>query len=299
VKHVLLALGLLVAGAAQAKVKVVATVGDLGALAREVGGDQVEVEVLALATQDPHFVDARPSLVVKLSRAHLLIANGMELEVGWLPALQLSARNEAVMVGGAGFLDVSTLITPLEVPQQKIERSMGDIHPGGNPHYTKDPRNGLLIARGIAQRLSQLDPANEKLFQANLEKLQANLKARIAEWEKTLAPYKGTPVVTFHRSWVYLLAWAGLTGVGYIEPKPGIQPNPTHVAGVLGLIKERKVPLILQEDWYSAAVAELLAKKTGATVVRVPGMAAPNQTYADTMGAVVDGVAKALAAQKK
>jgi zinc/manganese transport system substrate-binding protein len=274
-------------------------VGDLGAITRAVGGDQVEVTLLALPTQDPHFVDARPSLVVKLSRADLLISNGMDLEVGWLPALQLGARNPAVQVGGNGFLDASTLITPKEVPQQKLERSMGDIHPGGNPHYSKDPRNGALLARGIAARLAQLDPENAARYQANLEKFQSELSARVAAWEKAFAPYKGTPVVTYHRSWFYFTSWAGLTEVAYVEPKPGLQPNPTHVANVLGVIKGRKAALILQEEWYSPATSELLARNTGATLVRVPGMAAPDKSYIETMGTVMDGVLAALAKHQK
>lgn len=297
-KHILLALSLFIAGAAEAKVKVVATVSDLGAIAREVGGDQVDVDVLALSTQDPHYVDAKPSLIVKLSRADLLVLNGMELEVGWLPALLVGSRNAEVQVGGNGYLDCSTLITPKEVPMQKIDRSMGDIHPGGNPHYTKDPRNALPIAAGIAQKLSQLDPAHAAAYQANLKKFQADMQARISQWEKALAPFKGTPVVTYHKSWIYFAEWAGLDEVAFIEPKPGIQPNPTHVANVLGVLKRDKVPILLQETWYSSAVSDLLARNSSATNVRVPGMTPEGGRYGDYMQSVVDAVVKGLQAHR-
>ena len=297
-KRVLVALALLMTGAAQAKTSVVATVADLGAIAREVGGEQVDVKVLALPTQDPHYVDAKPSLIIELSRADLLLANGMELEVGWLPTLQLSARNPKVQVGNAGYLDCATLITPREVPMSKIDRSMGDIHPGGNPHYTKDPRNALPIAAGIARKLSELDPAHAATYQANLARFQADLKARIARWEQQLAPYKNTPVVTYHKSWIYFTEWAGLNEVAFLEPKPGIQPNPTHIVNVMGVIKSRNVPVLLQEQWYSSATGELLARNTGATLVRVLGMTPDGKTYGEYMGEVVDAVARALAQHK-
>lgn len=297
-KRILVALALLMAGAAQAKVNVVATVADLGAIAREVGGDQVDVRVLALPTQDPHYVDAKPSLIVQLSRADLLLANGMELEIGWLPALQLGARNPKVQVGNAGYLDCATLITPKEVPLSKIDRSMGDIHPGGNPHYTKDPRNGLPLAAGIAAKLEELDPAHADTYRANLTRFQADLKARLAGWEHALAPFKGTPVVTYHKSWIYFTEWAGLNEVAFLEPKPGIQPNPTHIVNVMGVIKSRNVPVLLQEQWYSAATGELLARNTGATLVRVLGMTPEGKTYGEAMGETVDAVVRALAQHK-
>lgn len=298
VRRLVLVLGMLAALSASAKVKVVATLTDLGDIAKQVGGDQVDVTVLARSTQDPHFVDAKPSLVLDLAHANLLLLNGMELEVGWLPALMTASRNGEIQVGSPGYLDCSTLITPKEVPMQKLDRAMGDIHPGGNPHYTKDPRNALKVAEGIAARLAELDQPHAAAYKANAAKFESALKAKISAWESALAPYKGQPVVTYHKSWIYFVDWAGLTEVAFIEPKPGIPPNPAHVANVLTVIKQRNVPIILQEQWYSAATSELLARNSGATVVRVPGMTPENGTYIGEMDTLVSEVVKALAQHK-
>ncbi len=292
--------GTMFAGApAFAKVKVVATVSDLGVIAKEIGGDEVEVDVLSKPTQDPHYVDAKPSLVLQLSRAKLLLLNGMDLEIGWLPALLTGSRNPGVQKGNAGYLDCSTLVTPKEVPTQKLDRSMGDIHPGGNPHYTKDPRNGVLVGKGIAARLAELDPSHAALYQANAKKFEDGLNAKIAEWDKALAPFKGTPVVTYHKSWIYFTDWAGLTEVAFVEPKPGLQPSAGHVAPVMQVIRARQVPIILQEEWYSAQTSQLLAAKTGAVLVRTPGMANENEKYSDSVGRAVKAVVDALASKKK
>lgn len=281
----------------EAKPKVVASVADLGAIAREVGGDLAEVEVLARPTQDPHFIDPRPALKLHLMRADLLLYNGVELEAGWLPLLVADSRNAKIQRGEPGHLDCSTLVTPLDVPREKLDRSMGDIHPGGNPHYTKDPRNALPIARAVATRLAAVDPPNAAKYQANLAAFEARLKAKLDEWGRALSAHTGTPVVTFHKSWIYFVTFAGLTEVAFIEPKPGIPPNPQHLINVLRVIRERKVPLILQEDWYSAQASETLAKQSGAKVVRVPGQTPEGKTYLDGMGMVVTGVLDALCAR--
>ncbi len=281
-------------GVASAKVDVVATVGDLGALAREIGGEHVTVKVFAKSTQDPHFVDARPNLVLDASNAELLLLNGLELEAGWLPAILTASRNPAIQRGQSGYLDASTVVTPKDVPREKLDRAMGDIHPGGNPHYTLDPRNALKVAEAIAQRLSQLDPPNAKAYAANAAKFQSELGAKIAGWEKALAPYKGTDVVGYHKSWIYFTEWAGLDEVAFVEPKPGLPPSAGHVAKVLKVIKERKAPVILQEEWYPAATSELLARNSGAVLVRVPGQTPENQTYAQHIGRLVDEVVQAL-----
>jgi zinc/manganese transport system substrate-binding protein len=281
----------------QAKVRVVATVSDLAAIAREVGGEAVQVDTLARPTQDPHFVDARPNLVVVLSRAELLLLNGMELEVGWLPALLTGSRNPRVQLGSTGYLDCSTVVTPKEIPVAKLDRSMGDVHPGGNPHYTKDPTNAVAIARAIAARLAAIDPSQAETFQKGAAAFEQALGARIAEWRKSLAPFKGTPVVTYHKSWIYFVEWAGLEEVAFVEPKPGIPPNPAHVANVLRVMKSRKVPLLLQEEWYSAQTSELLARNSQARLVKVPGMAPDGLSYTSYMDRLVKGVVAGLSGQ--
>jgi zinc/manganese transport system substrate-binding protein len=285
---------LLLGSSAEAKVNVLATVPDLGALAREVGGEHVAVKVLARSTQDPHFVDARPSLVLDASNADLLILNGLELEVGWLPPILTNSRNEQIQPGHPGYLDASTLITPLEVPREKIDRSMGDIHTGGNPHYTLDPRNGLQVAKGIAARLQNIDPQHAQAYEANLARFTQALSARITGWEKALASFKGTEVVTYHKSWIYFVVWAGFDQVAFVEPKPGLPPSAGHVARVLGVIKQRKVKLILQEEWYPPATSEQLSRLGGARLVRVPGQTREGQKYADHIGQVVEETVGAL-----
>jgi zinc/manganese transport system substrate-binding protein len=284
------------AGPASAKFRIAATVGDLGAIAREVGGSEVDVEVLAKPTQDPHFVDAKPSLVLSLSRADLLMLVGLDLEVGWLPVLLTSSRNAQIQLGNPGYLDCSTLISPKEVPLQKLDRAMGDIHPGGNPHYTTDPNDALKIAAGLAQRLAELDPDHAAAYAANAAKFTESVKAALVGWDKQLAPFKGTPVVTYHKSWIYFADWAALNMVGFVEPKPGIPPNPSHVANVLRIMNAQKVPVILQEEWYSAQTSELLARASGATLVRVPGMTSDGETYvahiSKLVAAAVNGLSR-------
>lgn len=285
---------LLAGGAVHAKVAVIATVPDLGALAKEVGGDDVSVNTLARSTQDPHFVDARPNLVLELSNADLLILNGIELESGWLPPLLTSSRNARIQPGQPGYLDASALITPKDVPQGKIDRSMGDIHPGGNPHYTLDPRNSVKVARGIAERLSALDPEKASAYAARLKAFETALNAKLEQWGAALAPFKGTDVVTYHKSWVYFVDWAGFDQVAFVEPKPGLPPSVGHVAKVLGVIKKNKVPLILQEQWYPASSSEQLARLSGATLLRVPGQTPEGKTYVQHVDEIVQRVVKAL-----
>jgi zinc/manganese transport system substrate-binding protein len=282
------------ASPAYAKLKIAATVGDLGAIARAVGGSDVDVEVMAKPTQDPHFVDAKPSLVLTLSRADVVMLMGLDLEVGWLPVLLTGSRNGKVQIGNPGYFDCSTVINPKEVPVQKLDRSMGDIHPGGNPHFTTDPTNAVRIATALAERLGEIDPDHAAGFHANAEKFGQAVNAQNAVWLKALEPFKGAPVVTYHKSWIYFADWAGLSMVAFVEPKPGIPPNPSHVANVLRIMKERKVPVILQEDWYSAQTSELLSRASGATLVRVPGMTGDAETYVDHMSKVVAAVVNGL-----
>lgn len=270
---------LLASVAHAANVRVAATTGDLGAIAREVGGDRAEVQVLAPPTQDPHFADAKPSLVLQLARADLVLVQGVDLEVGWLPKLLTSARNAKIQPGNPGYLDCSTLVGLLEVPQEKVDRSMGDIHPGGNPHYPKDPRNAVRIAQGIAERLGKVDPDGAAGYLSRAKAFETRVLEREKQWQQALAPLKGAAVVTYHKSWRYFTAWAGLEEVAYVEPKPGIPPSAGHLTSVVGVMKAKGAKLILQEEWYPAGGSELLAKHSGARVVRLPGMAGLNQTY--------------------
>jgi zinc/manganese transport system substrate-binding protein len=291
-----LLVALLVPARAYADLDVVATVPDLAALARELGGPHVKVSALSLATQDPHWVDARPSSTLELNRADLLLAVGMELEVGWLPRLQTGARNPRVQANGRGYLACAAFVKAVDVPAGRVDRSMGDIHPSGNPHYLHDPRQALACARGIAARMAELDPGNAAAYRANLAGFERRLEAQRAVWERRLAPYRGKPIITYHKSWVYLTRWLGLVEIAHLEPKPGVQPSPTHVAQVIRVGRQRGVKVLLQESYYPANAGALVAKQIGAQLLALPGGAdfRAGQGYIERMDALVDRLERAL-----
>jgi len=277
------AIVLLSTARAEARLKVVATTPDLAAIARQIGGDRVEVTSLSLPTQDPHFVDAKPSLALALNRADLLLAQGLDLEIGWLPTLQTGARNPKIMTGADGYLDCSSFISVLEAPSGQVSRAQGDIHRGGNPHYLYDPNNGAKAGRGIAERLAKLDAdgatqyrKNAADFERAAKDVSASLSAKFAQ----LDPAK-RKIVVYHRSWVYLETWLGLTESGAVEPKPGIPPDPGHVARLMALMKAEGVRAIVAEAFYPETTIELLADKTGAALTLLPGGTADDQKYLD------------------
>jgi zinc/manganese transport system substrate-binding protein len=280
---------------ADAPLKVVTTVETLADLARRVGGDKVTVEALAHGYQDPHFIDARPNLMVVLNRADLVLRVGLDLEIGWLPPLTQGSRNERIQLGQPGDLDVSTLVDVLDVPQVKLSRAMGDIHPGGNPHYWLPPVNAVRIAKGIAERFKQLRPADAATFDANFQKFLAEVKARAPAWDALAKPLAGRKVVTFHRSWVYLSKWLKLEEVGYVENKPGVPPSPDHLAELIVLMRAQGVKSILVEDFYNRSVAETVAEKAEAKVLSMPsdvGARPDIKSYFDLVDAVLAQLSK-------
>jgi len=255
------------AAAAQAKLRVVSSLQDFAAIAQSIGGDRVETASLAKGYQDPHFVDAKPSFVLQLSRADLLIAAGLELEIGYLPPLIDQSRNDKIHPGNPGYLDASVGCDILQRPTTQVTRAMGDVHPYGNPHYWTDPENGRVIARAIAARLTQLDPAGRDAYAKNLAAFEQKLTAKEKEWDAKMAPYAGTKVVTFHDSWPNFAKRFKLQILGHVEPKPGIPPSPTHTLEIVNLIGAQKVPLILVEPYFDMKTPNYIAGKTGATVV--------------------------------
>jgi zinc/manganese transport system substrate-binding protein len=253
--------------AAEAKLRVVTTLQDFASIAQAIGGDRVETTSLAKGYQDPHFVDAKPSFVLQLSRADLLIAAGLELEIGYLPPLLDQSRNDKIHPGNPGYLDASAGCDILQRPTTQVTRAMGDVHPYGNPHYWTDPSNGRVIARSIAARLSQLDPAGATTYQQNLAAFEQRLTQKDAEWMAKMAPYAGTRVVTFHDSWPNFATHFKLSIVGHVEPKPGIPPSPTHTLEIINMIQTQKVPVILVEPYFDKKTPDYIAGKTGARVV--------------------------------
>jgi zinc/manganese transport system substrate-binding protein len=281
---------------AHAALKVVATVPDLAAIAREIGGDAITVKALSSPNQDPHFVDAKPSLALELNRAQLLLHVGLDLEIGWLPTLLVGARNGDIQPGSTGNLDCSQFVNKLDVPNQPVDRSHGDIHPGGNPHYLYDPRAAAAVAKGIAERLATLDAGNAATYRSNLAAFTKRLDAARTRWEQRLAPAKGTPFISYHKTWSYLADWLHLDTVGYLEPKPGLPPNPRHVASLLVLAQSRKVKMVLQEDHYPDATSQLVASRIPATLVKVPGATnvAVGESYLQHLDVMLEKIAKGL-----
>jgi zinc/manganese transport system substrate-binding protein len=302
-RYLIAALALVAPGAraAHAKLRVVTTVPDLAAIARAVAGERAEVSALLLPSQDPHYADARPHLALLLNRASLLVVAGLGLEVGWLPVLQTGARNPAIQRGASGYLDASTVAQLKEVPREKLDRSMGDIHPGGNPHYLTDPENGVRVARAIAARLGKLDPSAASAFAKNAADLATAVHAASKRWLETMKPFRGTPIVAYHRSWVYFAAALGLRIVEHLEPKPGIPPSAAHVLHVLQAMRAARVPLILQEEYYPDRTAQLVAQKAGAKLVVVRGGAdvRKGESYVARLDAMVRAVAEALRSAKR
>jgi zinc/manganese transport system substrate-binding protein len=289
----------LLSAPAHADLNVVTTVPDLAALAKAVAGNKATVTPLALPTQDPHFVDARPNLALTLNRADLLIAVGLDLELGWLPTLQNGARNARIQKGNPGFLDASQFVRLLDVPTTKVDRSQGDVHPGGNPHYLQDPRAAVAVAGGIAARMAQLDPANAATYQANLEKFTAEMKTAQADWEKRLAGLRGVPVLAYHKTTSYLADWLGFETIGYLEPKPGIPPTPSHIAQTLALGRQRKARMVLKEEYYPDSTSQLVASKIPARLVNLPAGTdiRGGETYLQRMERLVKRLEQALTAQ--
>jgi zinc/manganese transport system substrate-binding protein len=281
---------------AEARLKVVATTPDLAAIARQIGKDKVEVTSLSLPTQDPHFVDAKPSLALAINHADVLLLQGLDLEIGWLPTLLSGARNPKVMNGADGYLDCSTFISVLEAPSGPVSRAQGDIHRGGNPHYLYDPTNGTKIGRGVAERFSKLDPDSAAQYSKNAEDFERASKELASATSAKFAKIDAArlKVVVYHRSWVYLEGWLGLNEVGAVEPKPGIPPDPAHVAQLLGLMKAQSVRAIIAEDFYPETTTKLLADKTGAALVLLPGGTAEQQSYLDHIKDIADRIFGAL-----
>jgi zinc/manganese transport system substrate-binding protein len=255
---------------AQGKLNVMTTTEDLAAIAREVGGDRVNVESIARGYQDPHFVEAKPSFILKLQKADLLIAVGRELEIGWLPPLMQQSRNNKIQPGAQGYLDASLNALILEIPTGQITRAMGDVHPLCNPHYWLDPENGKRVAKEIADKLGELRPGEKAYFDQRLADFTMRLDVAEKRWLAMLAPYKGTKVVTYHRSFPNFAERFGLDIIGYVEPKPGIPPTPQHTLDLMNEMKRQNVKLVLVEPYFDLKTPNAIGRETGARVLVMP-----------------------------
>ena len=261
---------LLAAAPAHAELRVVTTTTDLGWIARTLGGDRVHVDTLCKGNQDPHFLQAKPSYMVTLNRADLLLAVGLELEVGWLPSLVQGARNPDINPGRPGYLEAATAIKPINVPKGPVDRAQGDIHPFGNPHFWLDPVNVKLAASAIADRLAQLDPEGAQGYRANLATLDKRIDGALKRWEAKMAPLRGTKIASYHQTFNYFHHRFGLQAVGYLEDRPGIPPAPAHLVDLIARMKAEGVRVIFHESFYDRAASTLVGKRTGANVLVLP-----------------------------
>jgi len=287
---------------AQAKLNVVATTPDFGAIASSIGGSEVSVTTLAKPTEDPHFVDAKPSFIVKLNHADALVEGGADLEIGWLPALLDQSRNPKLAAGAPGRIACSQGVELVEVPST-LDRSKGDIHAAGNPHYLTDPFNAKAVARHIAEAFAQLDPKSAQVYNGNLKKFNDLLDAKLTEWQTLLAPFKDQQVVAYHDSWPYFSRRFSLKIDLFLEPKPGIPPTPVHLAEVILRMRSDHIHVIMVEPYQNRKTAQTVAADTGATVVDVTqfpgGVKATESGYIELMDYNIRAIARALAGAKQ
>lgn len=267
----LLAAFALLTSAAHAKLNVVATLPDFASLAEEIGGDKVKVTSLAKGTEDPHFVDAKPSFIRVLNQADALIEGGAELEQGWLPPLVQNARNPRILPNAPGHLVLARGLKLLDVPTT-LDRSQGDVHAAGNPHYNLDPANFKVMATTLAEGFSRLDPANASAYQANLHAFSDRLDQKMAAWAKLAGPLRGVKVITYHKSFDYLAARYGFDIVGQIEPKPGIEPSATHINALIPKAKAAGVKLVMMEPNRARKTPQFVADSISARLVVCPGL---------------------------
>ena len=253
-----------------APLRVVTSTTDLYDIARQVGGERIVARHIGEGYQDPHFVEAKPSFMLELAKADVWAFVGLDLEIGWMPLLIDGARNGKIRPGGTGYLDVSRTIAVIDLPTGSLDRSQGDVHPLGNPHYWLDPENGKRIARLFRDKFSELDPAGAAAYAASTAAFEARLSSAEAAWAADLARIKGKPVVTWHTSWRYFARYSGMNIVGFMEPKPGVPPSPSHLAGLILTMQRTGAKVIVMEPFYDRKTADFVASKTGARVLQLP-----------------------------
>jgi ABC-type Zn uptake system ZnuABC Zn-binding protein ZnuA len=255
---------------ARAAVNVMTATEDLADLTRQVGGERVKVESIARGYQDPHFVEAKPSFILKLAKADLLVVVGRELEIGWLPPLIQQSRNAKIQPGAEGYFDASLTAKILELPTGQITRAMGDVHPLGNPHYWLDPDNGRRIAKAIAEKLARMAPADASYFASRYADFDKRVADAEKRWDAMMVPYKGLKIVTYHRSWPNFADRFGLDVIGYVEPRPGIPPSPSHTIELIAEMKRQNVKILLVEPYFDLKTPQSIGRETGARVLVMP-----------------------------
>jgi zinc/manganese transport system substrate-binding protein len=280
-----------------AVVNILACEPEWGALALALGGDKVNIYNATNAFQDPHHVQAKPSLLARARSADMVVCTGAQLEIGWLPILQQQAGNSKIQAGQPGYFEAAQFVRMLEVPSS-VDRSLGDVHPGGNPHIQTDPRNIGLVAEGLAKRLAEVDPANGAYYQGNYKAFAERWKAAILNWEKQAAPLKGMNIVVHHKAFVYLENWLGLREVATLEPKPGVEPTGTHLSEVLAQLERQPAKAVVRSVYNDGRGSEWLAERAKIPVVVLPFTVGGSDRAKDLFGLFDDTVQRLLAAQK-
>jgi zinc/manganese transport system substrate-binding protein len=282
---------------AAAALNVFACEPEWGALAQELGGDKVSVYSATTALQDAHRIEARPSLIARVRSADLLICSGSELEIGWIPLLLTQSGNSKIQLGGPGYFEASQYVVKLEIPKV-IDRALGDIHPGGNPHVHTDPRNIARIAPVLMERMAQLDPANAESYRSRGKSFLERWQAAIARWERQAAPLKGVPVVVYHKDFSYFINWVGMRETGSLEPKPGIPPTPSHLAELLDQMKRAPAKVIVYSPYNSPQAAEFLSSRANIPVVMIPFTVGGTDKAKDLFSLFDDTITRLLGAVK-
>ena len=293
-----IALGAAAATAVPAQLRVVTSTTDLYDIAKAVGGDKIDAAHIGEGYQDPHFIEAKPSFVLKLQRADVWAFVGLDLEIGWMPLLLDGARNPRIALGGSGYLDVSRAMPVIDIPRGAVDRSQGDVHPSGNPHYWLDPENGRRMARLFLAKFSELDPKHAALFTANEHAFEERLGAAEKGWQAELAAIKGKPVVAWHTSWRYFAEYTGMNIVAYMEPKPGVPPSPAHLVTVIRAVKATGAKVIIMEPFYDRKVADFVARETGATVLVLPPSVGGVSGVGDYLALIKHDITQVAAAVK-
>jgi zinc/manganese transport system substrate-binding protein len=276
-----------------ADLSVFATVPEWGALVQELGGDKVKVYTATNALQDPHHVEARPSLIARARSADLVVATGAELEVGWLPLVLQQAANAKVQPGRSGYIEMASLVPLLGKPA-RLDRAEGDVHPQGDPHIQGDPRNIARVAGPLSARMAELDPANAALYQSRLKQFSERWTAAVARWEREAAPLKGAPVVVQHKGFTYLEAWLGLKEVAALEPKPGLEPTTSHLSGVLETLGREPAKMVLRAAYQDARASEWIAGRAKINAVLLPFTVGGTDGAKDLTGLYDDTVKRLL-----
>lgn len=273
-------------------ISVVTSTTDVAAIVKAIGSERVNVESIAKGTQDPHYVEAKPSYMRVMNRARVLFYTGLQLEIGWLPLLVQGARNRSLVQ-----VDLSQGIPVLERPTGPISRAQGDVHPEGNPHYWLDPRNGISMARRIAQELKGVAPGDAALFDQNLKNFEDDLSRRRQKWEERMAPFRGAEVVGYHKEWEYLAHWLGLSIIGYVEDKPGIPPAPQQLANIVRTMQQRKIKALLVANFTNPTIPQSVAEKGGVKLVILPASVGGEKgidSYGDLFESIIGKLAEAL-----